>query len=196
MKLRVLAATLVALGMSLVPVTAEAGRPAPAARAGASVTVTSFLFSPKAVTVSVGRSVTWNFEATHTTTSSQGFWDSGSRGSGASFSRAFTSSGSYPYLCTIHPSMRGAVNVPVKATGSPTAGWTLRWSTAPGTGSTTFDVQVRKPGRTAWKPFETDTTLATTDYNPSKAGKYAVRARTTEGNNTSSWSPPKVFKIA
>jgi plastocyanin len=195
---RVLGAAVLVAGVTLVSPAPAPAAPASAARVNATVTVANMAFTPKTVKVSVGGSVTWNFPSTpaHTSTSTQGFWDSGARASGASFSRTFTSAGAYPYHCTIHAIMRGLVNVPVKVTGSPTAGWTLRWSTVAGAGSTTFDAQVRKPGTTAWKPLKTDTTLASVTYNPSKVGKYAVRARTHDGADTSSWSPAKLFKIA
>ena len=124
----VVAAALAATSALLVPT-------GPAeARAGGSVTVAGMAFSPASVTVGLGESVTWTFQdaTPHTTTSDQGFWDSGTRSGGATYSRAFTSAGTFAYHCTIHSMMRGKVAVPVSASGSPGAGWTLRWSTKKG----------------------------------------------------------------
>ena len=72
-------------------------------------------FSPASVTVGLGEPVTWTFQdaIAHTSTSDQGFWDSGTKSGGATYSRAFTSAGTFAYHCTIHPMMRGKVAVPV-----------------------------------------------------------------------------------
>jgi plastocyanin len=184
------ASVLLVSALALAPVT-------PASATGVTVNVVNMAFSPKSVRVPVGGSVTWSFQdaVTHNTTSNQGFWSSGPKSSGDTFSHTFGSSGSYRYKCTIHPTMTGVVKVPVSATGSPATGWTLRWSKAAATGSTTFDVQVRKPGTTTWKPLRTDTTKPTARFNPAAAGTYAVRARTTSGQ-TSGWSPAKSLTIA
>lgn len=186
---RVLTAAVLAIGVTLAPW-------APAQAVGASVTVANFAFTPKVVQVPVGGTVTWSFQATHTTTSTQGFWDSGAKSSGQTFSRTFASSGSYAYHCTIHTSMHGTVNVPVAASGTPAVGWTLRWSTVNGGGATSFDVQVRRPGSATWRPLKTDTTLASAKFNPARSGAYAVRARTTHGSGTSGWSPLKPLTIS
>jgi plastocyanin len=184
-----IAAALLVSGLALSPVV-------PATAGGTTVDVVNMAFSPKAVTVPVGGSVTWSFQDPfqHTTTSNQGFWSSGPRSSGDTFSHTFGSAGTYAYHCAIHTEMHGKVKVPVSASGSPATGWTLRWSSAAGTGSTTFDVQVRKPGSTTWKPLRTDTTKATAKFNPAAAGTYAVRARTDRGG-TSGWSPAKSLTI-
>jgi plastocyanin len=186
-------ATVLAAGLVVAPV----GSASPvAAGGGATVDVVNTSFSPRTVKVPVGGSVTWRFQdqMTHDATSSQGFWASGPKSTGSTFVHTFTSSGSYPYLCTLHPSMRGLVKVPVSATGSPGVGWRLRWSTVAGAGGRTFDVQVRKPGSSTWKPFRTDTTLPTARFNPGRPGKYAVRARTSD-RQSSGWSPAKALRI-
>ena len=191
---RVVCAAVLAAGLSFAPIapvtTAAAG-------GGATVDVVNNSFSPRAVKVRVGGSVTWRFQdaMTHDATSTQGFWASGPKTTGGTYVRRFTSSGSYPYLCTLHPSMRGLVKVPVSATGSPGAGWKLRWSTAAGAGGTTFDVQVRKPGSSTWQPFRTDTTRPMARFNPARSGKYAVRARTSDGQS-SGWSPAKTLRVS
>ena len=191
MKLLASAAAVAATAALLVP----AG-PADA-RAGVSVTVADMAFSPSSVTVGLGQKVTWAFQdsVVHTSTSDQGFWDSGTKSGGATYSRAFTSSGTFPYHCAIHTMMRGKVVVPVTASGSPNAGWTLRWSTRKGKGGVTFDVQTRL-GSGKWKPLVTGATLASQKFNPAKAGNYSVRARTVKGGSRSGWAPTTTVPIS
>ena len=82
------------------------------------VSVSSFMFTPSTVSINVNDTVQWNWMPGiifHTSTSvpppPQGLWNSGSKSSG-SFSFTFTSSGNFPYNCTIHPlQMVGSVIV-------------------------------------------------------------------------------------
>jgi plastocyanin len=63
-------------------------------------------FVPDPVTVGVGATVHWTNESSrerpHTTTSSNGLWDSGSLSPGQSFDFTFNTPGTYTYLCTLH----------------------------------------------------------------------------------------------
>jgi plastocyanin len=70
-------------------------------------------FNPGEVTVAVGDTVTWVNTDTdsHTSTSNAPGWDSRTIAPGQQFSFAFTTPGSFPYRCTIHPGMVGAVLV-------------------------------------------------------------------------------------
>lgn len=78
----------------------------------ANVSIVNFAFSPATVNISVNDSVKWTWAgAPHSTTSDTGLWDSGIFGTGATFTRVFTSAGSFPYHCTVHPFMQGAINV-------------------------------------------------------------------------------------
>ncbi len=167
------------------------------ARAGASVTVANMAFGPASVTVGLGQSVTWTFQdaTAHTSTSDQGFWNSGTKSGGATYSRTFTSAGTFAYHCTIHTMMRAKVAVPVTVKGSPSAGWTLRWSTKKGKGGITFDVQTRL-GSGKWKPLVSGATTASQKFNPAKAGNYSVRARTAKGGSRSGWSPTTTVPIS
>ena len=70
------------------------------------------------LTVQVGGTVVWTQQdsTTHTTTSvnsssPNGSWDSGNLGNGRSFSFTFTQAGTFPYFCTIHPSMTATITV-------------------------------------------------------------------------------------
>ena len=78
----------------------------------------------------VGDTIVWTqqHQTTHTTTSGtpgnlDGIWDSEFLNNGQTFSFTFTEAGTFPYFCTIHPSMRATVTVTEgdSAAPSPTA---------------------------------------------------------------------------
>jgi plastocyanin len=84
---------------------------------GASVTIQDFTFSPSALTIKAGASVTWtnNGPSSHTTTSDSGAWDSGTLSApgggggygggtaGGTYQFTFTTPGTYHYHCKLHP---------------------------------------------------------------------------------------------
>ena len=72
---------------------------------GTSVSIRDFSFSPSAISVKVGTTVTWtnNGPSAHTTTSDGGAWDSGTLGAGGTFQHTFMQTGTFGYHCTIHP---------------------------------------------------------------------------------------------
>jgi plastocyanin len=76
------------------------------------VAISGFSFSPRTVTVNVGDSVTWtNSDAqTHTATSGTA-WNTGDIGNGESKSVTMRRSGTFDYICAIHPTMTGRVVV-------------------------------------------------------------------------------------
>jgi plastocyanin len=89
---------------------------APAAGAAtADVRIRDFAFGPSYTRVEPGDSVRWMQTGSfHTVTSRAGSperFDSGQLGTGEEFLRAFPNAGRYPYHCTIHPEMRGVVQV-------------------------------------------------------------------------------------
>ena len=95
------------------PVTATAFVPGRADNAPHAVTIDNFTFNPQRLTVSAGSTVTWtnNDTTAHTSTATDGSWNSGTIAPGATFSRAFPARGTFPYHCTIHPGMVGTVTV-------------------------------------------------------------------------------------
>ena len=187
---KIVAALLVAGGLTVVPVASStAGGPAPSI-----VTVADMQFTPKTLRVPmIGTTVHWEFQDSmpHTTTSDQGFWDSGTRSSGDTFTHTFRSAGTFPYHCSIHSSMHGTIVVPVNVTGSPQAGWTLRWTTSAPEGEL-YDVQIRK-GHGKWKALRSNTRTQSVSF--SRAGRWSVRARTIDGE-PSGWSPATTFKVS
>lgn len=91
--------------------------------ADARVTIRDFAFRPAVAIVRVGDTVSWtNRDAVaHTVKWSAGQPESPPIGTGASYSRTFTRTGTYPYVCGPHPFMSGTVRV-VAATGPPAPG--------------------------------------------------------------------------
>jgi plastocyanin len=177
---------------------------APAEAATTSVPIQNFGFSPRTVTVVQGGTVQWTQQdpgIEHTTTSSQGFWHSAVLETGQTYSQtaAFRNAGSYPYHCSIHTEMTGAVRVPMKFSGAPATGWRLRWSSLTSTPSTrSFDVQIKRPGTTSWAAFRTNTAVRTLFFNPTHNGTYAFRARTRNLSNgtASGWSPVGQVRVS
>ncbi len=94
-------------------VPAMGGMPSMMGDQSGSVTIVDFAFQPRLVSVPAGGTVTWqnNGAAPHTVTSNTGTFDSGTIGSGGSFSTTFSNPGMYMYHCEIHPNMMGAVMV-------------------------------------------------------------------------------------
>jgi plastocyanin len=76
-------------------------------------TITDFKFSPGTTTIHVGDTITWTNSgpSPHTATANNGSFDTGTLAKGASASHTFTQSGTFAYICTIHPFMHGTVVV-------------------------------------------------------------------------------------
>jgi plastocyanin len=84
---------------------------APAASAIAQVSIRNIQFSPATLEVKKGDVVEWKNDdlVPHTATSSS--FDSGSLASGESWRHTFAEAGTFPYVCTFHPNMKGVVVV-------------------------------------------------------------------------------------
>lgn len=95
--------------------TLSATTPAPATGA-ASILIKNFVFSPETLTVRTGTTVTWTNQDTapHQIASDAGApvaFSSGPLSTGATYQFTFTSPGTYPYHCSIHPTMKAAIMV-------------------------------------------------------------------------------------
>ncbi len=77
------------------------------------VSIQSFAFNPDTIEVAFGTTVRWtNLDAVaHTSTSDSAVWDSGNLNQGQDYSFTFDSSGTFPYHCSIHPTMKGEITV-------------------------------------------------------------------------------------
>jgi len=95
---------------------AAAGTPdaTEAATGGTAVAIKGFAFVPKVLKAKVGERITWTNDdaAPHTVTAvSGGDVDSGTIAQGASFSFTPEQAGTIAYICEIHPSMTGTIEV-------------------------------------------------------------------------------------
>jgi plastocyanin len=80
---------------------------------GAQVVMKNTAFDPATVTIKAGDSVTWTNQdpMNHTVIADNGEFKSSDLGQGATFTFKFDKAGTYPYHCSIHPSMTGTVVV-------------------------------------------------------------------------------------
>ncbi|MBI2855119.1 MAG: cupredoxin family copper-binding protein [Chloroflexi bacterium] len=75
------------------------------------VIIKEFAFSPAQLTVRVGDTVTWtNGDSVSHTATGDG-WNSGNLSNGQKYSKRFDTTGTYDYLCQIHPAMKGGIIV-------------------------------------------------------------------------------------
>jgi hypothetical protein len=74
--------------------------------------------------VHVGDTITWSNQdiAPHTATASDGSFDTGTINPGKSGSHTFTKAGTFAYICSIHPSMKGTVTVAAASGGTSGSG--------------------------------------------------------------------------
>ena len=86
---------------------------APVVAKDGGVTITDFRFAPSVVSIAVGETVTWTNDgpSNHTATATGGEFDSGTLQPGQDFSHSFGSPGTFSYICSIHPEMRGTIEV-------------------------------------------------------------------------------------
>jgi plastocyanin len=78
------------------------------------VNVSNDIYNPRCTTVTPGTEVIWTWTAAATNTHSVTF-NSGSSsqvlGPGGEFKRAFPTTGTFDYHCTVHPTMTGQIKV-------------------------------------------------------------------------------------
>ena len=105
---------------TVAPITATTVRPTTTTTTGAPTTTTTtaptrtitqsgFAFTPTNLSISVGQTVSFVVNASHDVTWRNG--DPGRDATGAPYSRTFSSTGTYSFLCSIHPSMTGTITV-------------------------------------------------------------------------------------
>jgi plastocyanin len=77
------------------------------------VQIVEFSYEPDPVVVQVGGKVTWQNEDTapHTATADDGSFDTGTIDKGKLGSATFKEAGTFTYICEIHPTMHGTVEV-------------------------------------------------------------------------------------
>ena len=75
------------------------------------VTIKRFKYSPAELTVAVGDTITFtNLDgAPHTATAVDGSFDTGRLNRNKSGSITVSAAGTFPYICTFHPNMKGSI---------------------------------------------------------------------------------------
>jgi plastocyanin len=106
------------------PVTVSSPKPKAHAAASASVNAGDFFFSPASVTIAVGDTVTWHNsgQAPHNATGNGGSFSTGTINPGGNASHTFNSAGTFSYICTIHPQMKGTIRVSSSSGGGTSGG--------------------------------------------------------------------------
>jgi plastocyanin len=107
--------------------TSPSGTPAPGAtatpapQAAAEVRMANSTFRPASLTVDAGTAVRFvnDDDRDHTVTASAGGFNSGLLGAGSTWTRTFSTPGTFGYLCAFHPDMTGTIAVRSSSGGTP-----------------------------------------------------------------------------
>jgi plastocyanin len=181
-----------------------AGAALPAGAATTTVSVVDFAFSPKSVKVAQGDTLQWHNTGTRPHTATQdaplSAFSTGNIAPGAtSAGKVLNAAGTYPYHCTIHPTMVGTIKVPVKV--RPTSGttaivFTVTVATQAAPAGFAYDVQ-QKVGDGSWVAYMTGVTTASVTFHATTPGTYAFRStlRTVSTGAKSKPSPGKAITV-
>ena len=127
-----------ALSSHRVRAAAKKRRPARVTAAASNgVTIRNFKYSPATVSVHTGDTVTWTNQdqEPHTATANDGSFDTGNIIKGKSGSHTFSKAGTFSYICSIHPSMKGTVTVLGASSGGGNGGGSSGGGSSGGSGS-------------------------------------------------------------
>jgi plastocyanin len=93
--------------------TTHAAMPAASDASAAEIKIDNFAFAPPTLKVPVGTQVTWinRDDAPHTVVSQDGHIKSKALDTGEKFTFTFDKPGSYGYVCSLHPQMKGTIVV-------------------------------------------------------------------------------------
>ena len=77
------------------------------------VSIDNFIFNPAEITVPVGTTVTWvnRDDVPHTVTADDKQFHSTALDTDDRFTHVFSTPGTYPYFCSVHPHMTGRIIV-------------------------------------------------------------------------------------
>jgi plastocyanin len=157
------------------------------------ISIVDFNFSPASVSLAVGGSGHWTNTGTFTHTSTSdgfadgsgitglGLWKSANLGHSADFTFLFFAAGTFPYHCSIHPTMRGTVAVKPKASPRQAVQGTIfkiviAKQVAPS--DLVYDVQRKVPGG-SFQDFMTGITKKALNFDSTgqATGTYGFRVR-------------------
>ena len=85
----------------------------PSAPAAQEVKIKNSSFQPGTLTIKAGSRITFSNEdsTAHTVTATDKSFDSGNLKAGENFQKTFDTVGTFDYLCTLHPNMKGKIIV-------------------------------------------------------------------------------------
>jgi plastocyanin len=166
------------------------------------VTVTNSGFTAKAPKIRIGNSVKWKNTANrrHSPTPTVNWSFSGVSVAAGTTSAAVTptQTGSFPYFCSLHPTMKGTIKVPMRV--SPLAGttatfFTLTLGTVTAPGVLVHQVEARLNGG-AWVLRHTGN-QASINLLFTSVGTWQIRTRLRYqlGGATSGWSPVSTIQV-
>ncbi len=159
-------------------------------------------FDPTAATGAIGDTFHWTNDdsITHTTTQNGplSLWNSGNITAGSTFSKAIDFAGSYPYHCSIHTSMTGAVKVPIQiapSSGSVGTAFSVTAASVAAPSGFVYDIQRRK-GSGDWTAWKIGITSKSATFRPKASGTWSFRSRLRETDGgKSGWSPPRSISV-
>jgi plastocyanin len=169
----------------------------------ATVGIVDFAFSQSSVTVGQGQTVSWHnagsFSHTSTQDASLSLWKTGTITPGTTSAPVtLRAAGTYPYHCSIHPSMTARVRVPIlvsPSTGTGTTTFTITLASALQSGFV-YDVQ-RKIGSGSWSVWRSGVTTRTLTFNGTTGTvRFRSRLRKLSNGATSLYSPAKAITIS
>lgn len=100
-------------GAGGVPASPQPGSPPAATAVVHDVAIRNFVYTPATVSIRVGDSVRWtNYDAApHDAVPIEGTWKTPLLQQNESAIQTFDAPGVHPYYCTVHPAMRGTLEV-------------------------------------------------------------------------------------
>ena len=112
-KLASIALLLSSIATTALAMAAADGKAAPKKPRKVAVSIHDMAFDPASLDLNVGDSVEWtnNDVSDHTVVARDNSFTSGNLGGGATFRYTFKKAGKFPYGCSLHPRMKGVVNV-------------------------------------------------------------------------------------
>ena len=152
-------------------------------------------FSPTDATGhDIGTSVEWTNHGTtnHTVTDStgMGLFGSGTIKPGGTYTVPFTAACVYKYKDTLHTTLTGTVKAPVLVSpdsGTTSTTFTIQWATVPPAAGFVYDVQIKRPGATAFSNWIMGTSTMSSSFVPDKGtGTYSFKAHVKKSSSGSS----------
>jgi HYR domain len=162
---------------------------------------------PSKTSSGFGTTLAWSIDPAaaqpHSVTdgSGMGLFDSGLRAPGGSFTYSFPAAGTYKLTdsATGHASTVSVAMTATPRSGTLGTSFAIGWAAAGPPPGYAYDVQVRRPGTTAYADVQPATSEPSATFTPDAgAGTYYFRSRLRNTNNgaSSGWSSPKPITVS